>query len=897
MIQYLCTNQLIHDELQEYSMGQRQHSLVLALILFFTLIGSVQAENEEQVITLTDGLEPHDGLHYFAGTVSSFEVSLKNTGINDVSIELNPSCMATFQIINENNEIVYDFDNHRLCPNQKRGETLDSSEILDVGTINYDWTNDDGFLPEGTYIIRTIAGFDTVPADLEINLKHPLSLPSDLHFEADFSPFSLNSDSSTSSDVLLMSAKIYNSGMEAITITGLESCDVLWSITNQPTSLSNMGCGNGVTIQGGESHHLGWITYSLSNIETNGVLTSSIWMMGSEDSATTQEWNHNLETLEDTSGLSLIVDSLSLRDGVAPTGSEMDFDIFIRNDGPIARTVEYDTSCPSSIYIVNEMGALIHDDAWNDDDCQGPIETIKIQPSSIINLQETSISATYDAGCGWHGSQMAAVIKIPGQGISTSLPFEVKDGLVAEQCRANLQSTDNIDLVIDSLIETEKGIELDLSVTNLGEEDFTLMWEDDCVIRTNAMRDDDSRISSSTNGCGIFDSVSILKTGDSIDIPDIPVDLILKDDILDGTHLIQITLRSYPSLEMEITHVIESPQEEEITNEEIVESNEEEIQNEKQEEVIISTLLEGTWNHVRTETGGCWVLTTPSGEETVLVGSEDVSLNPVTGDQGAFRIINSPSDIPEHCSKWEGGFVVQEVIDQWSPENLVLVSSETENEPPETIVELIVPATAVVVTTSLLSLCLVFLLNTEWIRIATLNGGLALIGMVRRRDYDGEFQRGRVIGYLVANPGVHFRALLGALDMSNGQLAHHLKVLENQELLWRRRDGRMMRYYPSTVDQHLDGDNLPVPLLTPDPNSLQGRILDLLDATGNEIVNLSQKELSDRLESSQQLISHHLKTLEGYGLIERDKVGLRYRYRLTREAIFLLESTDFPQDR
>ena len=107
----------------------------------------------------------------------------------------------------------------------------------------------------------------------------------------------------------------------------------------------------------------------------------------------------------------------------------------------------------------------------------------------------------------------------------------------------------------------------------------------------------------------------------------------------------------------------------------------------------------------------------------------------------------------------------------------------------------------------------------------------------------------------------------------------------------------MMRYYPATVDQMLDEENLPVPLLTPDPNSLQGRILNLLDATGNDIVNLSQKELSLRLESSQQLISHHLKTLEGYGLIERDKVGLRYRYRLTKEAIFLLESTDFPQDR
>ena len=53
--------------------------------------------------------------------------------------------------------------------------------------------------------------------------------------------------------------------------------------------------------------------------------------------------------------------------------------------------------------------------------------------------------------------------------------------------------------------------------------------------------------------------------------------------------------------------------------------------------------------------------------------------------------------------------------------------------------------------------------------------------------------------------------------------------------------------------------------LTPDPNSLQGKILRLLDATENDIVNLSQKELAIRLKASQQLISHHLRTLEKFG--------------------------------
>ena len=878
-------------------MGQRQHSLILALTLIFTLVGSVQGETQQEVITQIEGLEPHDGLYYFAGTTSTFQISIKNTGLEDVSIEINPSCMTTFQIINQNSEVVYNLEEHRLCPNQKRGETLTPQEILDVGEISYDWTDGEEILPEGVYVIRIIGGIDTIPSETEIDLKHPLNLPSNLYFEADFAPFSMNSETSTSNDILIMGAKIYNSGLEDITITGLESCDVLWSITNQPTSRSNLGCGNGATIPAGESHHLGWISYSLSEIDVSGILSSSIWMMGYEEDATSKNWNHVIGTFEDTSGLSVIVNSISLRDGVAPTGSEMDFDISIRNDGSIAKTIEYDISCPSSIYIVNEMGALIHDDAWNNDDCLGQIETIKIQPSSTISLHETSISASYDEGCGWHGSQMVAVIKISNQVISSFLPFEIQDGLAAKQCRANLQSTDNIEFIIDTLVETENGIIVDLSVTNAGDDDFTLMWQDDCVIRSNVMRNDDSATSSSTTGCDIFDSYSTLKTGDSINILNVPIELLMKDESMAGTHFIQFNLRSYPSLEIDFTHNIAMLDNEEASSEETIESNNEDVIAENQDELVIYTLLEGTWNHVRTDTGGCWILTTPTGEETVLVGSDDITLNPVTGDQGGYRITSGNSDIPEHCSEWNSGFIVHEVIDQWTPENEVVVTSEVESESTENIVELIVPATAVFVSTSLLSLCLVFILNTEWIRIAALNGGLALIGMVRRRDYDGEFQRGRVVGYLVANPGVHFRALLGALNMSNGQLAHHLKVLEDQELLWRRRDGRMMRYYPSTVDRLLDDENLPVPLLTPDPNSLQGRILNLLDATGNDIVNLSQKELSDRLESSQQLISHHLKTLEGYGLIERDKVGLRYRYRLTREAIFLLESTDFPQDR
>ena len=67
------------------------------------------------------------------------------------------------QIGFDNSEIVYDLEDHRLCPNQKRGETLTPAEVVDVGEMSYDWTNEDGILPEGIYVIRIVGGIETIP--------------------------------------------------------------------------------------------------------------------------------------------------------------------------------------------------------------------------------------------------------------------------------------------------------------------------------------------------------------------------------------------------------------------------------------------------------------------------------------------------------------------------------------------------------------------------------------------------------------------------------------------------------------------------------------------------------------------------------------------------------------
>jgi len=246
------------------------------------------------------------------------------------------------------------------------------------------------------------------------------------------------------------------------------------------------------------------------------------------------------------------------------------------------------------------------------------------------------------------------------------------------------------------------------------------------------------------------------------------------------------------------------------------------------------------------------------------------------------------------CAPWTPGIVVDEVLGERivEPEEAAVddtVAGETEaggfavNTP---------AFISVVASTGLIGLAMLTIAKVEWIRMPASRWGLVLLGLVKKRDNGGEYQRGRIVTYVELHSGIHFRALLSSLSMSNGQLAHHLNVLETDERIWKRRDGRKVRYYSAMVARDTPQEELPVPVLQPDPNSLQGKILEMLDIHENEILNLSQKELAVKLETSQQLVSYHLKALEQWGLIEKEKVALRYRYRLTDRAVLLINNHD-----
>lgn len=148
----------------------------------------------------------------------------------------------------------------------------------------------------------------------------------------------------------------------------------------------------------------------------------------------------------------------------------------------------------------------------------------------------------------------------------------------------------------------------------------------------------------------------------------------------------------------------------------------------------------------------------------------------------------------------------------------------------------------------------------------------------------GNYQRGRITGFLTAHPGCHLSGMIRALELGNHQAVHHLRILELEGKVWCRRDGRLLRYYTDRVNREAELSRLPRPI---DVNQLSDVALMVLKSIAEqapEDPSPTQRQLAAELKTSQQLVSHHLRRLESQGLISRERRGLKTRRVLTIEG-------------
>jgi predicted transcriptional regulator len=128
------------------------------------------------------------------------------------------------------------------------------------------------------------------------------------------------------------------------------------------------------------------------------------------------------------------------------------------------------------------------------------------------------------------------------------------------------------------------------------------------------------------------------------------------------------------------------------------------------------------------------------------------------------------------------------------------------------------------------------------------------------------FTRGKIYGYIVANPGDHYNSIMNALRLSNGTFAYHLRRLENEGLIKSATNGTLKRFYP--VDMRV----------TENENDSLTRIQRIVFDIIVETPGISQKEISGLLSVSNATVNFHMDALIKKGFVKRERAGYKVRY-------------------
>ena len=851
-----------------------------ALLILMILAPLAVAEPAESGLELRVEIDaPQNGLYFSDSSDLEVTLRVKNHADNARELTYNPAC--PFDLIMTNGAWEVDVDDERICPSQSRAMTIQSGQERILSTWTWDWAD----APSGEIEFDFTQPELGLTATDSVILHRTIDMPENLHLEATLSETIGEQFGHTSAMPAMTHLALFNSGKSTIELPFDENCRV------QTDILTSIPCGTGA-IEAGQEMHLGWLEWDFANA-VDGDHTLAFTLTGVESATTSVD---TVYTRTPTNPIDNLNPIASLENG-----DHLNWYFTLENMANSPAKLLYEDTCIVEMHVISPDGEIVYDTRGTRSCPPSGLEQ-KIAPQTSHILASDIWDYTGYDGCEIDDGVHLVVLSQPDHQLVATQSFLHENSGEDPACGLNEQDTSDIrfsvtNLAVLSADTLTERISFDLSIHNTGLDSFNLYWPTDCSLELQLGLVGQSPIQIWAEDCNdLAGHEFAIEPQSGYTWPTIEVPFVDNGvELAQGTWHLTIQTTSLPKFTTQIAHTYDGAHVADMVDESPSESLPEDPGEENQEEAFDEVIISGHWNYVTTSGQGCWLLTDSIGiEHSFIDHLQDDKWNPTPGLSGTY--VTQFSKTTGDCAAWSG-IVITQTLDETetTPE---VVAPVTPQSPPPTAVDQIITyaptSAAVVATTSLSLMTLLYLGNTEWIRIPALQVGVGIIGMVRRTgEHDGEYQRGRIMGYLTANPGVHFRALLGALEMSNGQLTHHLKHLQGEERVWRRKDGRLVRFYPASIQATLNDDELPVPLLTPDPNSLQGKILRLLDATENDIVNLSQKELAVRLEASQQLVSHHLRTLEKFGLVEREKVGMRYRYQLTREAIFLVNSNDY----
>jgi predicted transcriptional regulator len=854
-------------------MGEKPQGRILVVmgVLFASLfVGFASADVNDVHLELT--FETDDAQAWVGpGNPLVLTPALVNEG-EAVTLPNNPKCTFVINVFNVTGVKVV--DGTEGCPAREQGLDLTAGETY-TAESPLTWTMKDAdgaWLESGSYTVEAMHVGTGLSTSTSVLLQTPVNLPSALTYTVDWVQ---RLGDGQGAWVGLVS--LHNPSAQTVDLSELSPCAFEYTV-GETTALGPSCIGEQTSLMPGEVVQVDQLSLSPSSPTPVRLALSG------------GELVHE-RVFEPLSTEAVLLDaslSLSLNaneERPFGQGDVLVAQLDLLGSSGEDQTLTFTSSCRSEMWVLNDLGEVVFD-SRSTKSCQ-PIELeTSLSSTDPLTLTLPQWNFFDSDGCRVSPGTYTVVAEVP------ELQRSVVQTVAYRDASPNpCDEGGAIQLVTEANWLDANTLQLTNTVTNTGPEAYLRMTQP-CSFVLDFLTADEVSVHRFQGFCGSYDGRKVLvpQASEGMALATFEVNL-MQDGapvVPEGIYELELNLLANPTSSAAVP--VAWPQD-------FTESSEE-VDTESPSEPVVAELT-GTWIGLLTEEGTCYVLDM-DGEMHLLAQARTLAdWTPSSTTEGIYRVVPAPSS-PACASYSAASFEVIEVVMERSILEPVVEDApvETQEVASNEDVSLapVASVVTVVVTTSLLSLLVVVVATNEGLRLPTTVAGLWLLGLVGKthETTDGRYQRGRLMGYLTANPGCHFRALMSALDMSNGQITHHLRILEAEENVWRKNDGRLVRYYPLTnqLNPSTSEEDLPVPPLSPDPNSLQGKILNLLDQDGDLGQFPTQAELAKRLEKSQQLVSHHLRTLQKYGLVERRKMGLMNRYKLTREAIFLLETSD-----
>ena len=832
--------------------------MIAGLLVTSLFIGLVSADQGE-VALLVQVQDAPDEPWYEPGNPLLLAPSLVNNG-PETSLLVNPACPFVLNVYNTSNVMVV--NGSSSCPAREQGLDLFAGERLDFPLMEWSMKDaDDAWLESGTYWVELLhsAGFSNT---LMATIQTPVELPNSLVFDVE------TAQRTASSGPLLYMVNLHNPTEQSVDLTSIAPCQFEISV-DSVHRLGSSCTGEVNTLMPGEVILVEQFTANPTSIVSIATPGENLAFAFADEG--------------DMAAPPILSMELDLSGNELPAygpGETLVSEVLLSPSMDESVLVEFTSSCKAEMWIVDDLGQLVYDSRAEKACLDIDLElTVNSEDPERLTLPQWNF---FDMnGCRVGPGVYTVVAEVPEHGLTTS------EYVRFHSSETNPCVEDDIATLDASLVwQDEQTLRIDALVHN--DEPYHLRMAQPCTFEIAFLDQSDEIVHAYQTLCDAYDGRKILLPDSTEPLQFDALDVGMVQDgtpiLLDGFYTLKITVLSTST--SSVTLPFAWPADFGTAEDE----GESTLAPERFEIV-------GTWVGLLTEEGTCYML--DNDETTHLLSNARTlpSWRPSSEVQGVY-LVQTAAASPACGDYLAPSVEVVEVRLEASNTADEGASTVVPDEPPAVIVEptSVAPVITVIVSASLLSLLVVAAFTNEGLRLPATAAGLWFLGLIGKthETTDGRYQRGRLMGYLTANPGCHFRALMSALDMSNGQITHHLRVLEAEEHVWRKNDGRLVRFYPLTNKLHpgTREEDLPVPLLSPDPNSLQGKILNLLDHDGGMGQFPTQAELANRLEKSQQLISHHLRTLQKYGLVERRKMGVKNRYKLTREAVFLLETND-----